>query len=322
MKVYTNLVQFPKNETNDPITLTIGTFDGVHLGHQDILKEIVQTTNSCLVTFRTPPSHILQKNEKGLVTTIEHKLSLLKKFGVSCVYLLDFTPQLAQTSPEDFLSALHRVVPFSHLFLGYDACIGHKRTGTPSVIEKISEKMNFALSYLPPRLFNGQIISSSVIREQVQKADFSLLKSLLGREYSISSTPVQGAGFGKKLGYPTLNFEVDQLITPPFGVWICETVIDGKYFPSLANLGIAPTFHEKRSALLEVHLLSPLPVIQNMVIEVIFRKYLRKEQKFEDGESLKKQIMIDELQAIEFFSTTQNHDDGSKCITFDSKSPR
>lgn len=304
MKVYTKLCQFPKYNPNEPFALTIGTFDGVHLGHQDLLHRIVQIKNHCVITFRTPPSYFLQKQDKGLIITLEHKLLLLKKFGVSSVYLMDFTTDLASKSAEEFLSELRDHLPFSHLYLGYDASIGHNRSGTPEIIHQLAKKMHFFLDYLSPYKVDQQVISSSLIRQVMHQANFSHLKNLLGREYSIASKIVSGHGMGRKIGYPTLNIPVDHLITPPLGVWICETSIQGKTFPSLANLGTAPTLHEKRALLLEVHLFSEILQIPDAIIEVTFKKFLRSEKKFSDLESLKKQIHIDTEIAKQYFRNT------------------
>ena len=267
--------------------LTLGTFDGVHLGHRHVIEETVRTAKtfkylSEIVTFTHPPD-----KSKPLITFPDHKMALIATLQPDTITSIEFTPEFSQMTAEDFLLSMK---PHT-LILGYDAKIGKERSGDPQHLEHLSKKLHFNLRYLPPVLFNDLPISSSRVRNAIQAGDLELVKNLLGRPYSIRSHSIPGEQRGRLLGCPTLNIDVSSLVLPPLGVW--AVTLNGA--PAIANLGYAPTFHRQGPALLEVHLLDP--PLPNEPFEVTFKAYLRPEITFPTPEALKQQIALDIEQA-------------------------
>ncbi len=268
-----------------PHTLTIGFFDGVHLGHQALLSR----ADTC-VTFSGHPSSTLHPEEPlPLITSHAHRLALIKPY-VQDIHILDFTTDLATQDPKTFLTSLP---PFDHLLLGHDARLGKDRSGTPEVLQEIATAHNFILEYLPPVLIDNAPVSSSRIRLALREGDLVLAEELLGRPYSIMGTVLRGAGHGDKIGYPTANLDLTGLSHPPFGVYAITLTADHADHPGIANLGVAPTLQHNRKPLLEAHLFDVDHNLYDKTVEVTLHTYLRPEQKFNSPEALKAQIAQD-----------------------------
>jgi len=262
--------------------LTIGNFDGVHLGHQRILERLKQLSKKPTVfTFSNHPSEILRETSKPLLSTIEHKIALLKKFGVETI-IEPFTEEFSKQTPEEFLSKLD----FSHLVLGHDAAFGHKREGQKEELQRLSRKMGFSLEYIEPVHYQDRAISSSYIRSVIEKGDFLTASHLLSRPYSIQGRVIRGAGRG--FLYPTANIDVSTLCLPPLGVYSVR--LNDQM--GIANLGVAPTFGE-RQKLLEVHLLDFDGNLYDQMVEIVFLRFIRVERKFASKEALAIQIKED-----------------------------
>lgn len=280
------------------IALTIGTFDGVHKGHQQILSALKKRGIPYVLTFAAHPLKVLRQKAPLAITTTQHKLSLLEKEGVSRCYLLNFTEAFAKQSAEEFLTLLKERLHFSSLILGHDAKIGYGREGDLSCLMKLSEKLDFELEYIPPYSINDIPISSSLIRTKIENNQLEEAALLLGREYSIFAPIIEGAKRGRVIGYPTANINVEGIVLPHLGVWVCYLIHEGKSYPAVGNLGRAPTFYSDRPCLLEVHLLdNPLPPLYGELVEIVFKKHLRAEKHFSTLEALKEQISIDILAA-------------------------
>ncbi|MCP5469891.1 MAG: riboflavin biosynthesis protein RibF [Chlamydiales bacterium] len=270
-------------------TITIGNFDGVHVGHQKVLRCLKERGERGIVfTFSNHPSHVLAKVPKPLLSTPEHKLFLLEKEGVELI-VEPFTHEFSQKSAETFLTELKEKTGFTHLILGHDAVIGKDREGRCALLEILGKKLRFELEYLSPVSFEQEIVSSSLLRKVIKEGDFAHALPLLGRPYSICARVIQEAGKGKAIGFPTANLDVSMLCLPPFGVYAVS--VDGKR--GVANLGLAPTLHEKRLPRLEVHLLESNEELYNKTLDVMFLKFIRPEKKFSSVEELRTQIVRD-----------------------------
>lgn len=272
-------------------SLTIGNFDGVHLGHRAILDRAQERGGSVVVyTFSNHPAEVLRSLSIPKLSTLPHRMKLLKEAGVETTYLTPFTLPFSRQTAREFLTDLHRSTPFSHLVLGYDAVIGCDRV---SDLAPLGKELGFSVEYLDPAKIDGQIVSSSTIRAAIQNGELEWASRLLGRPYSILATVEQGAGKGGVLGFPTANLAVQELALPPFGVYAVEALFEGEYFPAIANLGKAPTLHQDRPPLLEVHLIGREQHLYGKELEVVFRRFLRPERKFENVQDLKEQIRCD-----------------------------
>lgn len=298
MPVYTSLKK--EDQFNCLSVLTLGNFDGVHLGHKAILKRVVELSNfhhfsPSVITFKNHPSALFKPNHVvSLLTSPEHKVKLLEETGVERIFMLEFDQQFANQSAEEFLTHVMNVNPFRYLVLGYDAKIGKDRQGDGELIHSLSKKMHFIVEYLAPYAVDtGEIVSSSLIRKCVQENDLKKAEKLLGRPYSILAPVSPGLGKGKRIGFPTANVEIAALCHPAFGVYAVTVVLGEKRFPGVANLGFAPTVRSDHKPLLEVHLFDMNENIYGQYVEVIFHELIRPEKRFEDIENLKKQITED-----------------------------
>lgn len=277
-----------------PIALTIGNFDGVHLGHQQLLEKLRRAGRSVVVTFRNHPSDVLRSNDpSSILCAIDQKLDLLESFGVEAVALLDFTPELAKQSPEEFLDSIRLHLPFDHLILGYDGRIGCDRSGTPERLAEIAKERGFSLHYLPALTMGERPISSGRIRTAILQGDLDEAARLLGRPLSYYATVHAGAGMGRHIGFPTANLDIDHLCPPPLGVYAVSLRHGDHRFDGVANYGIAPTLHTNRIPLFEVHLFSFLGELYEARVELTLRAFLRPERHFSTVEELKQQIARD-----------------------------
>ncbi len=269
-------------------TLTIGTFDGVHLGHQAILKSV-----DFVVTFSNHPQTILCGQPPEALNFLSHKLQLIKQMGVKTILTIPFTQEIAEMSAEAFLLQIKKQLSFTHLLLGHDAAIGRRREGTAKHLFNLSQKLGFTLDYYPPFKVEGEIVSSSLIRQLITQGEFRRAEIFLGRPYSISSTVQKGAEKGGIIGFRTANIDLDNICTPPKGVYAIRAILQGQVFNGIANLGVAPTIQNRKTAVLEAHLFDFTEDLYGMDIEIIFVDFIRNEKQFSSVEELKAQIQRD-----------------------------
>lgn len=275
----------------EPISLTIGNFDGVHLGHQAILSAL--SGQKVVFSFSNHPVEVLKHRPFFRLTTTAHRLCLLENKGVDTTILTPFTEAFSRQSAEEFLVRLRESVPFSHLVLGHDAVIGHERQGDSKHMRDLAAKLDFRLDYLAPVVLSGTPISSSRLRKLIQEGAFDEAGTLLGRPYSIRTTVEPGDQKGRLLGFQTANLKVHTMCLPPLGVYIVRAEVQGKCHLGVANLGQAPTLHANRPPILEVHLIDFQGELYHQEIEVFFLKFLRHEKRFDSIEALKNQIQED-----------------------------
>lgn len=289
-----------------PSTLTIGTFDGVHLGHQAVLRRLkeaaLEQNGACAaVTFQNHPSEILRPDHivKNLCT-LPHKIKLIESQGVDHLLLLPFTREIADLTAEEFISRIKPLFNFSHLILGHDATFGKNKHGDRETIKKIAESQNFSVEYLPQTKVSGTTVSSSRIRSYLEQGTFTFVNRLLGRRYSILSRVVHGSRQGRVIGFPTANLDIGGLCLPPHGVYAVTLIKDGKKYQGIANLGIAPTIKNSSAPTLEVHVFNYHHGLYDAEVEVEFYDYIRPEIKFQSIEHLQRQIFEDIKKAKAF----------------------
>ncbi|WP_068467785.1 bifunctional riboflavin kinase/FAD synthetase [Candidatus Protochlamydia phocaeensis] len=296
MQIFHQLEDFKDHKK--PVILTIGNFDGVHLGHLAVLQRArtFARDNSQLtvLTFSNHPSEVLRPEQPvPLLCTLKHKIQLLQMHSLQALVLLPFTRYLANHSAASFIERVRQFIPFTHLILGHDATLGRDRQGNKSTMQQLALEWGFTVHYVDEYRYEGQPVSSTRIRGLIQQGELGQAETLLGRPYSIYSHVLPGLGKGKQIGFPTANLEVRGLCLPPFGVYAVEVRKDNQSFRGIANLGLAPTVREDRTPLLEVHLLSSHPDFYEEPIEVIFEGFIRPEKKFESLEDLRRQIKQD-----------------------------
>lgn len=284
--------------------ITVGGFDGVHLGHQKIIKATRDWARqmggeAIVITFESHPKGILSGRPLSFITSLEHKLMLFQRLGVDLTLILDFN-KVANLRAEDFVSGLivNRLGTKGWI-MGFDFRFGRDRRGDFSLASRLSERHGFQLRTCPPVKFDGEIISSTRIRKAILAGDLKAAEGMLGRPFSILGTVVKGSGRGKGLGYPTANLDLHHEIKPPDGVYATWATINGKDYLSLTSIGTRPTFEEpKAESTAEVHIIDFDRDLYGEVLEVKFIYKLRDELKFTSAEALKAQMDRDKAEVF------------------------
>ncbi|MFT4862481.1 MAG: riboflavin kinase/FMN adenylyltransferase [Pseudohongiellaceae bacterium] len=293
---------------------TIGKFDGVHLGHQlilDQLKDKAREFNlpSLVILLEPHPEEFFALDIQqcpARLTSIREKFELLESFGIDFVFQLKFDQKLAQQSPEDYIQEiLVDGLGVASFIVGNDWRFGHNRGGDFAMLQQWGVNHGFEVIETAAYERNGQRISSTFIREQLENDDFFLVEQLLGRPYSIKGEVVQGQQLGTEIGFPTCNVNPYRRKIPLHGVFACEVRLADVFVPAAVNIGFRPTVTANGEALIEAHLLDFHDDLYGKPIEVIFKQKIRGEVKFESLEELKAQIAIDVAQVREVLSKKQ-----------------
>jgi riboflavin kinase / FMN adenylyltransferase len=293
-----------------PLFLAIGVFDGVHLGHQAVIctsarhaKEAGGT--AVVVTFDPHPVKILRPADAPhLLTATQHKIALIRDLGVAHLLVLHFDRVFAATSPEDFVRQLvESAKPLREICVGHEWSFGKGRAGNLALLKQLGAKWDFNVIGVEAVKVNGEVVSSTAIRQAVAEGNLVKATQMLGREYTILGTVIRGEQLGRQLGFPTANLSAHSEQFPPNGVYVAEARLGGALYRGVANLGFRPTVATGKSErLLELHLFDLDREVYGEEMEVRFLRYLRPEQKFADLPALKKQIAADVAQARESFS--------------------
>jgi riboflavin kinase / FMN adenylyltransferase len=290
-----------------PIFLAIGVFDGVHLGHQSVISTSTSHARSAdgtpvVITFDPHPLKVLRPhNAPHLLTATQHKIGLIRDLGVEHLLVITFDKNFAATSPETFIEQLvMHSNPLGEICIGHEWSFGKDRRGNLDLLKKLGAQFNFNVVAIPPVKMDGAVVSSTAIRQAVEKGDLATAAAMLGRDYTILGTVVPGGKIGKKLGYPTANLSAHSEQFPPNGVYFAEATLDGVVYPGVVNLGYRPTVSSGKSErILEIHLLDFDREIYGKDLEVRFVRYLRPEKKFENVDALVRQIEFDVRRARE-----------------------
>ena len=288
-----------------PLFLAIGVFDGVHRGHQAVISTSADhAAASCgtpvVVTFDPHPEKVLRPQAAPhLLSATEHKIALIRALGVEHLLIITFDKQFAATEPEDFVQKLViHSKPLREICVGHEWSFGKNRRGNLDLLKKLGAKFNFDVVGIPPVKINGAVVSSTAIRQAIEKGDLAKAAEMLGREYTILGTVTRGDNLGKKIGFPTANLSAHSEQFPPNGVYVAEARIDGELYRGVINLGIRPTVSSGKSErVLEIHLFDFNRDVYGHDVEVRFLKFLRSEKKFQDLDTLVQQIRQDVEQA-------------------------
>jgi riboflavin kinase/FMN adenylyltransferase len=288
-------------------TVTIGNFDGIHLGHQQILQRLLEqarlsATHSMVVTFFPHPLTVLFPSKApGLIIRHDEKIRRISETGIDRMLILHFNQQLALVSGEDFIRRiLVETLKVKHILVGKNFHFGHKRTGNVPLMEQLGRETGFQVHVLPPVVIRRERVSSTWIRQLIQTGRVSMANRLLDRFYALQGEIVSGQGVGSQLLFPTLNLKTENDIWPLTGVYITLARIEGRQYPAVTNVGRRPTLNG-RKVTIETHLLNYTGKIHPSSIELAFLHRLRPEIKFSSLEELKIQISRDCQRALRFF---------------------
>ena len=290
-----------------PLFLAIGVFDGVHLGHQAVISTATRHAGSAdgaplVVTFDPHPVKVLRPhNAPHLLTATQHKIALIRDLGVEHLLVINFDKKFAATSPEKFVEELlAHSKPLREVCVGHEWSFGKDRRGNLDLLKRLGAQFDFNVVGIPPVLVSGEVVSSTAIRQAVEKGDFPKAAEMLGREYTILGMVTRGDNLGKKIGFPTANLSAHSEQFPPNGVYLAKAWIRGVSYHGVINLGYRPTVSSGKSErVLEIHLLDFNRDIYGEDVEVQFVSYLRPEKKFDNVDALARQIALDVQQARE-----------------------
>lgn len=299
LEVLTGIGQLARIE--GPLYLAIGVFDGVHLGHRAVIERAVRDARAgqgtpVVVTFDPHPLRVLRpQNAPRLLTSTAHKLLLIRGLGVRHLLVIPFTAAFAATEPADFIRELAAAGrPLREICVGHQWSFGKGRAGNLELLRQLGDGLGFEEVGVPAVEMDGQIVSSTLIRQAVEAGELEKAARLLGRDYTILGTVVRGRELGRTIGFPTANVAAHNEQFPPDGVYAVEACIAGRAFGGVANIGFRPTVEpggsERR---LEVHLFDFDRDIYGAEVEVRFVRFLRPEQKFDGLAQLQAQIKED-----------------------------
>ena len=298
------------------LVLTIGTFDGVHLGHQHLLMELVAQAArsgrlSAVLTFHPHPRALLLPGLRpACLSTPEERAELIERLGIDLLVMLPFTPELASTPAIDFVRALHDRLRMRELWVGSDFAMGRGRKGDKDELERVAPVIGFTLRVVEPLCDSDIPISSTRIRQFLAQGEVREAARLLGRYYAVSAEVVPGARRGRSLGFRTANLRLSQYCASPTdGVYAVWVQANGQRHGGVANMGIRPSF-DAGERLLEVHLLDFEGDLYGQAIQVAFVEHLRPERRFTDRAALIAQIHDDVERACSVLDTTIPGRDG------------
>ncbi len=283
------------------VCLAIGVFDGVHLGHQQIIRQSVNDARqheatALVVTFDKHPSVIVAPDHvPPLIYSRPQKIRAIESLGADALLEIPFNREFSEQTGEGFIRQLVRELgKIQSICVGADFVFGHRRSGNVALLRQLGSELNFQVHGLAAVALDGQTVSSTRIRDAIRAGDFDAASQMLGRAYSLAGTVIRGDQLGQKIGFPTANLDTTGMLLPPNGVYAAHARLGEKTHRAVLNIGIRPTLQNPSpTPRVEVHLLDFAGEIYGQELEITFVKRLRGEQKFPSLESLREQIQKD-----------------------------
>jgi len=291
-----------------PTVLTVGVFDGLHLGHQLIMKTVVERATEAraiptVITFEPHPRAVLHpESAPPLLQTFDQKIEALGVLGIEQTIVIHFDKAFSEIRAEDFLREV--VTDRLHaraVYLGRGFAFGHQREGNIELLRQASERLGFFADEVPEVRLRGRRIGSTRIRELLQQGHVNLARRMLGRPYGVEGQVIRGASRGATLGFPTANLRLQNRVVPRGGVYVTATLIEGHWRRSLTNIGTRPTFADATEPSVETYVMNWSGDLYGDVLRVRFLQRLRDEKKFNSIDELKAQIERDNARAERFF---------------------
>jgi riboflavin kinase / FMN adenylyltransferase len=291
-----------------PTVLTLGVFDGLHLGHQLIMRTVVERARvvgavPTVITFDPHPRAVLHpESAPPLLQTFDQKIEAFGVLGLEQTIVIRFNKAFAQLRAEDFLrDVVCERLHAREVYLGRGFAFGHDREGNIDLLRKIGDEQGFHAEEVPEVQLRGQRISSSRIRGLLAEGHVNLARRMLGRPYGVEGRVVRGQERGRTLGFPTANLRPQNRVIPRRGVYVTATLIEGAWRRSITNVGTRPTFEHEAEPSVETYVLDWSGDLYGDVLRVRFLHRLRDEKKFASVEELKKQIAYDRSRAVNYF---------------------
>jgi riboflavin kinase/FMN adenylyltransferase len=292
-----------------PVVLTLGVFDGLHLGHQLIISRVVERARALgavptVLTFDPHPRAVLHpESAPPLLQTFDQKVEAFGVLGVEQTIVVRFTREFAEVRAEEFLrDVVHERLHAREVYLGRGFAFGRGREGDINLLRRVSGELGFFADEVPEVRLRGQRISSSLIRELLAEGRVNLARRMLGRPYGVEGRVVRGAERGRTIGFPTANIQAHNRVIPRAGVYVTATLIEGAWRRSVTNVGVRPTFEREAEPSVETFVMDWGGDLYGDVVRVRFLRRLRDERRFASVEQLKRQIAADAARARNYFA--------------------
>ena len=287
----------PQKTLNTPTSVALGTFDGLHVGHMAIINRLCSEGKykKCVFTFSNSPASVAAKADVKYVVSQQEKAALLKQSGVEYLLTTEFNKEFMSLTAEEFFEKyILEILDAKEIFFGYNYTFGKFKTGTTLVLQELCDKHGISLNVMPPVFVEDAPVSSTRIRKEIVGGNLELVKKLLGRNITIDGTVVEGNKLGRTMGFPTVNIAVDNgRALPPDGVYAAKTLIDGKAYGCIANLGTRPTVSDKGERLFEAHIVGFDGDLYGQYMTFELAEKIRDICKFDSVDYLKNQLEKD-----------------------------
>ncbi len=312
MQVFNSIKDLTKNKNT---ILTLGTFDGIHPGHLKIIDKLVTCSKekgcrNVVITFYPHPRTVLGgSNDVKLLTTYSEQKFLLEKYGVENLLQINFTKEFAGLTAEKFIyDYLVNGIGLNEIVLGHDHHFGKGRGGNVDLLKTIGEKEKFSVTIVDAFYVNGEVVSSTKIRNALNEGDLSKANNLLGRNYSFSGIVVSGDKRGRELGYPTANIKLSsqEKLLPAFGVYAVNVVLDNENHFGLLSIGNRPTFYSEGELVAEVYIYNFNREVYGEEVTIELLERLRGEEKFNSAKELINQMNKDNENGLKIFNKLNN----------------
>lgn len=293
----------------EPTVMALGNFDGVHLGHQELLKYGIEKAKSLNVKFSVlffhpHPLKVLHPNRKlNLLTGLEERLLYFEKVGVHKVFVFPFTVDFANTSPRGFVEEILLKIGVVHVVVGFNYSFGSKGKGNPNDLIKFGQEYGFEVSVIQAQKIHDRVISSTEIRKYLLNGEIEMAKEMIGRSPQISGKVIQGDKRGRTLGFPTANIHINEdLLIPKNGVYAVTSNIDGKIFGGMMNIGVRPTFTTDLEKTIEIFFFDYKGELYGKELVIDIEARLRSEKKFNNRDEIILQLNKDKKEAVTILS--------------------
>jgi len=301
-------ITYRTKHIDEPVVLCLGTFDGLHIGHQELIKQgkLIAKENgykTAVYSFENIPSSYLfhETKKKNLFVHFE-KVQRFKEMNIDYLWLDFFDAHIANVSPKDYIDYLEKVLNVVHIVVGFNYTFGDKAKGKPKDLKMFGEDFGFGVTVLDPVMIDNQTVSSTEIRNFLLKGEIEKANFMLGNPFSVSGKIVHGKKVGAKLGFPTINLlQEEKKILPKFGVYATSTYINGKAYNSITNIGVRPTMMDNRELTIETNILDFNEDCYGKNATISFLKFISDEIKLDDKDALRVKINDDVKKAKKYF---------------------
>lgn len=319
MDIFRNLINLQPNRKR---VITVGTFDGIHVGHQALLKTVIEKAKnygakSTLITFSPHPKLVVPRKDNksiALLSTIKEKISFLEQIGLDQFIILNFTEQFSKISSENFIEKiLIEQIGFQEIVIGHDHAFGKDRAGSFKLLKQLASKHQYRVELVDAIYLDGEIVSSTILRNLITAGAIEKANRFLGRSYTLAGRVIRGDGIGRYLSFPTANVQPlsREKIVPQNGVYAVQVNLNNVSYLGALSIGTRPTF-SKTNRTIEVYLINYDGDLYDNCLVIKFLKHLRHEMKFDSANKLMQQIKLDVQQISEQFETQMYRETASQ----------